>query len=69
MRGKDVIQIVAPPVYYRQVSGTIIESEAYWKATTPLMHANMHCRAVVKTLRVAQSIIATKYKKPFLTGM
>ena len=23
----------------------------------------------VKTLRVAQSIIATKYKKPFLTGM
>ena len=53
----------------QQAIGTIIERGAYWKATTLLMYVNMHCRAVVKTLRVAQSIIATKYKKPFLTGM
>jgi hypothetical protein len=54
---------------------------AYWEAATSLIHVSVHCPivwqgvekaregAMDSTLRVAQSMIATKYKNPFLIGM
>lgn len=69
---KVVIQ--PAPVYWLPwsvfiISGLPYRAIASSNASTQKLASNVLESRQVKTLRVAQSIIATKYKKPFLTGM